>query len=316
MLVSRRLAFAMVATVLLPLGTVGGQQAAPDEYDRGTHVVLLGTGTPNADPERSGPATAVVVDGVAFIVDAGTGVVRRAAAAAERGVGPLAPRRLRYLFLTHLHSDHTLGLPDLALTPWVLEREEPLTIYGPSGTAAMVDHMLAAFAADVRRRIEGLQPQNATGHTADVHAIAPGLVYRDSSVTVTAFAVDHEAWPEAYGFRFETAHGVVVISGDARPSETVVTACDGCDILVHEVYSDAGFARRTPEWQRYHAQAHTSASQLAALAARAQPRLLVLTHQLFWGTSEEDLLEEVRAGYDGRVVSGQDLDVFTLGREP
>jgi ribonuclease BN (tRNA processing enzyme) len=316
MLVNRQLACAVVVTVLLPWGSAGGQQATPNEYDRGTHVVLLGTGTPNADPERSGPATAVVVDGVAFIVDAGTGVVRRAAAAADQGVGALRPRRLRHLFLTHLHSDHTLGLPDLLLTPWVLEREEPLTVYGPAGTAAMVEHMLAAFDADIRRRVDGLQPQNATGHEALVHPIAPGVVHRDSSVTVTAFAVDHEEWPESFGFRFETADGVVVISGDARPSESVVAACDGCDVLVHEVYSDAGFARRTPVWQRYHARAHTSASELATLASRARPRLLVLTHQLFWGTSDDDLLEEVRAGYRGIVVSGQDLDIFTVQREP
>lgn len=303
--------------VLLPWGVARAQDVETGRnYDRGTHVVLLGTGTPNADPDRSGPATAVVVDGVAFIVDAGVGVVRRASAAARLGVKSLAPRRLSHLFLTHLHSDHTLGLPDLLLTPWVLERDAPLSIYGPTGTAPMVEHLLQAYRADISRRIDGLQPQNPTGYRANVREIAPGVVYRDSTVTVTAFAVDHEEWPEAFGFRFETAAGVVVISGDARPMESVVAACDGCDILVHEVYSDAGFARRTPDWQRYHAKAHTSASQLAALASRARPRLLILTHQLFWGTSEADLLAEVRAGYRGDVVSGQDLDVFTVSREP
>jgi ribonuclease BN (tRNA processing enzyme) len=302
---------------VVPLGVTHAQdEGTSGKYEHGTHVVLLGTGTPNADPERSGPATAVVVDGVAFIVDAGTGVVRRAAAAAGQGVGALAPRRLGHLFLTHLHSDHTLGLPDLLLTPWVLEREAPLAVYGPTGTAEMIRHVLAAYDADISRRIDGLQPQNATGHRADVREIGVGTVYRDSTVTVTAFAVDHEEWPESYGFRFETADGVVVVSGDARPSEGAVEACDGCDILVHEVYSDAGFARRTPDWQRYHAMAHTSASQLAVLASRARPRLLVLTHQLYWGTSDADLLAEVRAGYSGEVASGRDIDVFTVGEEP
>jgi ribonuclease BN (tRNA processing enzyme) len=301
---------------LLPWGAAHAQDPArPTDGGRGTYVVLLGTGTPNADPDRAGPATAVVVDGVAFIVDAGTGVVRRAAAAQRNGVPALAPKRLGHLFLTHLHSDHTLGLPDLLLTPWVLEREEPLAVYGPAGTAAMVGHLMAAYDADIRRRIDGLQPQNATGHDAHVYEIAPGVVYRDSTVTVTAFAVDHEEWPEAFGFRFETGDGVVVISGDARPTESVVAACDGCDILVHEVYSDAGFAQRAPDWQRYHARAHTSASQLAELAMRAHPRLLVLTHQLFWGTSEEELLAEVRAGYGGEVVSGRDLDVYRVPGE-
>ena len=284
-----------------------GNQAA------GTYLVLLGTGTPNAEPDRSGPALAVVVRGSAYLVDAGPGVVRRAAGAAARhGLAALEPGRLDRVFLTHLHSDHTVGLPDLLLTPWVMERARPLDVYGPHGTAAMIDHLVAAFEPDVRRRIDGLQPQNATGYGADVHEIGPGVIYRDSNVTVTAFTVDHEDWEEAFGFRFDTPDGAIVISGDARPSETVVWACDGCAILVHEVYSDAGFARRSAEWQAYHASAHTSATELASLANRARPDLLVLTHQLFWGTSPEDLVAEVHAGHQGRVVSGNDLDLFPL----
>ncbi|MBE0592298.1 MAG: MBL fold metallo-hydrolase [Gemmatimonadales bacterium] len=288
-------------------GTTSGSQAA------GTYLVLLGTGTPNAEPDRSGPALAVVARETAYLVDAGPGVVRRAAAAASRhGLPALEAGRLDRVFLTHLHSDHTLGLPDLLLTPWVLERARKLDVYGPHGTRPMIDHLLAAYDADVRRRIDGLQPQFPDGYGADVHEIEPGVIYRDSNVTVTAFAVDHEEWPQAFGFRFDTPDGVIVISGDARPSASVVQACDRCDILVHEVYSDAGFARRSAEWRAYHASAHTSASELAGLASRAQPGLLVLTHQLSWGTSPEDLVAEVRAGYQGRVVSGYDLDLFHL----
>lgn len=282
----------------------------PPDTVRGTQVVLLGTGTPNADPDRSGPAVAVVVNGTSYLVDAGAGVVRRAAAAAARGLPALAPPRLARVFLTHLHSDHTVGLPDLMLTPWVLERERPLDVYGPAGTEQMVEHLLAAYDADIRRRIEGLQPQNATGWRALPHVVTPGVVYTDSNVTVTAVAVPHEEWPEAFAYRFETADRVVVISGDTRATDAIVEACAGCDVLVHEVYSDAGFARREPEWQRYHAQAHTSASALADLAGRARPRLLVLYHQLLWGTTPEDLLREVRRGYHGTVVFGNDLDVF------
>ncbi|MDH3457269.1 MAG: MBL fold metallo-hydrolase [Gemmatimonadota bacterium] len=280
------------------------------DYNRGTHLVLLGTGTPNADPERSGAAVAVVVNGAAYLVDAGPGVVRRAAAAANRGITALDVKRLERVFITHLHSDHTLGLPDLIFTPWVLERERPLEAYGPAGLAAMVDHLQVAYHADVQRRIEGSQPQNSTGHHVNVHPIVTGEVYRDSNVTVTAFPVDHEEWSEAYGYRFETADRVIVVSGDARPSESVVDACSGCDVLVHEVYSDAGFARRSAEWQRYHAAAHTSASELGKLAARARPKLLVLYHQLFWGTDPEDLVAEVKQYFDGPIASGNDLDVF------
>jgi ribonuclease Z len=142
------------------------------------------------------------------------------------------------------------------------------------------------------------------------HPVAAGEVYRDDNVGVTAFPVEHEEWPEAWGFRFETADAVIVVSGDTRPSQSVVEACSGCDLLVHEVYSDGGFARREPEWQRYHASAHTSASELAALATRARPVTLVLYHQLLWGSTPEELVAEVKAGYAGRVVYGRDLDVF------
>jgi ribonuclease BN (tRNA processing enzyme) len=296
--------------VALLLAAAGGASASAAQAPSPMRVVLLGTGTPNADPERSGPAVAVVVNGAAYLVDAGPGVVRRAAAAARNGITALEGRNLDRVFLTHLHSDHTLGLPDLMLTPWVLERARPLEVYGPAGTEAMTAHLLEAYAADIERRTRGFQPHNDTGWRVVAHEIGSGVVYRDSNVTVTAFAVLHEEWPQAFGFRFATADRVIVISGDARPSESVVEACAGCDVLVHEVYSDAGFARRPAEWQRYHVQAHTSATELAALATRARPKLLVLYHQLFWGTDPDSLVTEVRAQYSGSVVSGRDLEVF------
>ena len=128
----------------------------------GTLVVLLGTGTPNADPERSGPAVAVVVNDRAYLVDFGPGVVRRAAAAAKQGIATLSPERIATAFLTHLHSDHTTGYADLILTPWVLGRSAPLQVYGPSGLRDMTDHLLAAYRADIRERIDGLAPHLVT----------------------------------------------------------------------------------------------------------------------------------------------------------
>ena len=192
----------------------------------------------------------------------------------------------------------------------VLERDGPLEAYGPRGLEEMAAHLIAAYEEDIRNRVHGLQPQNPTGVQVHVHEVQPGEVYRDSNVFVTAFPVEHESWEEAYGYRFETADRVIVVSGDTRPTETVIAACDGCDVLVHEVYSDAGFARRSPDWQRYHAAAHTSASELARIATRARPKLLVLYHQLLWGSTAEQLVGEIAAHYDGRVVFGNDLDVF------
>lgn len=276
-----------------------------------TRVVLLGTGTPNPEPDRSGPAVAVVVGNAAYLVDAGPGVVRRAEAARRLGISALAQPNLTAVFLTHLHSDHTLGLPDLIFSPWVLERTAPLRVFGPRGTAAMVRHIQEAWAEDVRIRLDGWQPQNPTGYRAVAREIDSGLVHADSNVRVYAFRVSHGSVPDAFAYRFETADRVVVVSGDTRSTEGMVEACRGCDVLVHEVYSDAGFARLPPEWQRYHAAFHTSARALGELATRARPGLLVLYHQLSWGGVPLDSITgEVRRAFAGRVVFGRDLEVY------
>lgn len=306
---NRAVGLALAAAAILGCGPAGAQEPPR------TRVVLLGTGTPNAVPERSGPAVAVVVDDRAYLVDAGPGVVRRAAAAArDLGVEALAVQGLDRVFLTHLHSDHTLGLPDLLFSPWVLDRPESLAVWGPPGTADMMRHIEAAWDRDVRIRTDGLEPReaNADAWRAEVTEVAAGgLVYEDELVRVFAVPVIHGSWEHAWGYRFEGPDRTVVVSGDAAPSEALVAACDGCDVLVHEVYSDAGFRTRPPEWQRYHAAFHTSATELADLAGRARPGLLVLYHQLYWGVDDETLLGEVvGAGYTGRVVSGRDLEIW------
>src|ERR1041384_1606683 len=265
------LAILLLLSSLARLGSASGTSQVPEHEPSDKHstqIVLLGTGTPNADPDRSGPSVAIVVNDTPYLVDFGPGVVRRAAAAYRKGIKGLEVKKLNRAFVTHLHSDHTAGYPDLILTPWVLERTDPLEVFGPKGIKAMTEHL------------------------------------------VKAFRVDHGSWPEAYGYRFETGDRTIVISGDSRPSKSVIENCNGCDVLIHEVYSEAGFARRPPEWQKYHSRYHTSSGELAQIATRARPGLLVLYHQLFWGTSEEDLLREIRTHYSGRVVSGHDLDVY------
>jgi len=275
-----------------------------------TQVVLLGTGTPNADPERSGPAVAIVVNDTPYVIDCGPGVVRRAATAARKGVKGLAVEKLRRLFITHLHSDHTAGLPDFIFTPAVLERDAPLEIYGPPGVKKMTDHILKAYAEDINIRLRGLEPSKPRGYVVNVHEIKTGVIYRDENVTVKVFPVKHGSWKHALGFRFETPDRTIVISGDCALSESVIEACNGCDVLIHEVYSTAGFARRPPEWRRYHSNFHTSSKELAGIAAKAQPKLLVLYHQLLWGTTPDQLLAEIKEGYSGVVVSGNDLDIY------
>jgi ribonuclease Z len=283
-----------------------------------TQVVMLGTGTPIPDPDRSGPAVAIVVDTVAYLFDAGAGVVRRAAAAGRNGIKPFAATvaggqpspRFDRLFLTHLHSDHTLGLADAISTPWIQGRTQPLDVYGPPGTKHLFESILDAYSEDIQERSKAFGATSATGWSAIAHEIAEGIVFKDSRVTVTAFAVPHADWKYAFGYRIQTPDRTIVIGGDDRPNDAIAQQCNGCDVLIHEVYSNGGFAMVPAVLQAYHSRAHTSATQLGDIATKAKPKLLVLYHQLFFGSSDETLLSEVRSHFSGHVISAKDLDIF------
>lgn len=279
-----------------------------------TQVVILGTGTPILNPDRSGPAVAVVVNGTPYLVDFGPGVVRRAAAAArDKKITALTPANIKVVFCTHLHSDHTAGLADLYLSPAVEGRPGPLELYGPPGIAEMARHIQAAYVKDVAIRTQGLERGNAKAYKIDTHEIRPGIVYKDANVTVRAFAVAHGTWDYSFGYRFDTADRSIVISGDTAPTQAIVRACHGCDLLLHEVYSLDWFKEHSPASQKYHSHFHTSTTELARIAAEAKPKQLVLYHQLFRQTDDPDtvLIDEIRkAGYSGPVASAHDLDIY------
>jgi ribonuclease BN (tRNA processing enzyme) len=271
-----------------------------------TEVILLGTGTPYPDPASSGPATAVVVGGRMFLFDAGPGVMRRLKAANLPINGPEA------LFITHLHSDHTLGYADLILTSWVMRRRAPFPVFGPRGLRMMTHHLLAAYAEDIGIRTNGLEHEVAGGYRVNVREIRSGVVYERDGVRVTAIAVLHGAWKNAFAYRIDTPDHSIVISGDTRPSEALVKAARGVDILIHEVYSASHLVPEDrpggKDWPRYCREYHTSDVELGKLAARIQPKLLVLDHIIRMGASDEELLSGVRTGgYRGQVVIGKDL---------
>lgn len=306
-----RIALLVIALTALPGAIYPHSFESENRYQNSkTQIVILGTGNPNADPDRSGPSLAIVVNDTPYLVDFGPGVVRRAAAASRNGIKALAAKNLRVAFATHLHTDHTIGLPDLIFTPWVLERESPLELYGPPGIKKMTGNILEAYREDIHIRIDGLEPANETGYRVNVHEIKPGVVYKDQNVTVKAFVVPHGSWKHAFGYRFETADRVIVISGDTAPTLAISQECNGCDVLIHEVYSAEKFTTRPPVWQKYHSSFHTSTKELAEIAAKARPKLLILYHQLYWGASDEDLVREIEQTYKGRVVSARDLDVY------
>ena len=296
--------------LILVTAVTGLAQEKTASLSTGTQVVVLGTGTPLADPERSGPAVGVVVNGAAYLVDCGPGVVRRAAAAEKNGIKALAVDKLRIVFITHLHSDHTLGYPDLIFSPWVLGRTEGLEAYGPRGLKSMTSHLEKAWTEDVRIRQRGLEQANATGYKVKVHEIRAGVVYRDANVTVTAFPVKHGIWKEAYGYTFETRDRKIVISGDTAPTDEVVKACNGCDVLLHEVYNPHGDELQEEHWKEYFRTFHTSPAEVGEIARRARPKLLVVYHQVLEKLPEADLVEQMKKEYSGDWVSAKDLGVY------
>jgi ribonuclease BN (tRNA processing enzyme) len=320
--------FAMLLIASAAASRLPALQTAPERPMR-TKVVLLGTGTPVPDPERSGPATAIVVDDSAYLIDFGPGIVRRAKAAVlDRHIDALDPGRLKIAFVTHLHSDHTAGYSDLIFTGWTAGRRTPLEIYGPTGLQSMTEHLLQAYRIDIETRTnpEGDQRGSPDGWKVNAHEIKGGVIYRDAKVTVAAFPTKHAL--ESYGYRFDTPDRSIVISGDTSPTEEIINACNGCDVLIHEARAMEMFARLPEDRRSFGAKNHTTSEQLAALATRARPGLLIVYHAWisWWPSAEVDqsvtlttgrlhstpdvLQKEIAARYRGQFVIGRDLDVY------
>lgn len=288
-----------------------------------TQVILLGTGTPNACPDASGPAVAVIVNGQPYLIDCGPGVIRQATAAYRKGIKSLSPHLLNTLFVTHLHSDHTAGMADFILTPWVLERNEKMKIYGPKGISHMYHCIIDAYQADIDFRIHGFEKANEIGYQADIYDVSDGCVYEDENVKVEAFEVSHGTL-ECYGYKLITPDKTIVISGDTCPLDKMSQIAKNADILIHEVFYAEGLKQRTAKWQKYHASVHTSSYDLAKIALEARPQLLVTYHRIYHmdlyddsldvasevHRREDAILKEIQSLYDGPVVNGHDLDIF------
>jgi len=282
-------------------------QAAVDRRTT-TDVVLLGTGTPVPDPRTAGPSTAVVFGKRLFIFDAGAGVQRQLSKA------DLSHTSFEAVFFTHLHSDHTLGYPDLIFTSWVFGRSVPLKVFGPPGLKRMSDHLVAAFEEDIEARTKGPEHTIPNAYRVTATDVAPGLIYDSAGVRVRAIAVPHNVGIPAYAYRIDTPDRSIVISGDTGPSDVLVSWARDTDVLVHEVVNMDEVGGKFPsgaDIRAYMGATHTPADRLGQIAARAHPKLLVLTHIIPSGTNEQKMLSAVRAGgFRGRVVFGHDLDRY------
>jgi ribonuclease Z len=264
-------------------------------------LLLLGTGYPYPNPERSGPSCAVVVGEKLFIVDAGRGTVMRLAATGNPWGSVEA------VFITHLHSDHIDGLPDLFHCVWQFGNGGPFQLYGPKGTRSIADGILQFYGPDIHIRRDLTEKLSAEGAKIDAHEIQEGVVYNvPGEVKVTAFLVDHHPVEPAFGYRFDAGKHSIVITGDTRPTPNLIRYAQGADILVHEAYV-GGSSGSSTRWSIH--DYHSSAREAGEDAEKAKVKILVLTHLIPGNAPEQEFLDEAKKAFSGKIIVGRDLMV-------
>lgn len=267
-------------------------------------VTLLGTGAPPPSIERFGPSTLVEVGREKFIFDAGRGAMQRLH---QLGI---AFNEITGLFLTHHHSDHVVGFPDLWLTGWIGrpwgKRSAPLPVWGPAGTREMMEHLPKAFQVDIRVRSKSYPPE---GVALLAQEISEGSVFDKDGITISAFEVDHggEDLP-AFGYRIDYRGCAAVLSGDTTFNENLIEHARGADLLIHEVTAVAGSAAENAEQLKRISSNHTTPQQAGEIFARVEPKLAVYNHLLLFGNATaRDLIAATRQKYAGPLVVGEDL---------
>lgn len=296
------------AALLALLALVAAAPAAGREPLR---ITLLGTGNPRPSMERFGPSILVEAGETALLIDAGRGAIQRLF---QIGAGE-AVRGVDMVLLTHLHSDHVVGLPDLWLTGWVFGRDRPLPVIGPPGTSSMCDHLDRAFAFD--RKVRGDGRYAAAGAVLAARDVEPGVVHRDGGLTVTAFEVDHgDGIAPAYGYRVDWGGHAAAFSGDMRYDERFVAHAKGVDVVVMEVISVAVELERAAVTSQEAIDKiishHIGPEQAGRLFARIRPRLAVYTHIVPSPATAEDLVPPTRRTYGGPLAVGYDLMQITV----
>jgi ribonuclease Z len=273
-------------------------------------VTLLGTAPgPPVRLNQYQTTTLVEANGERLLFDCGRGVLFRLV---QAGV-PV--ESVTKLFITHLHSDHVVDIPDLLLTPWANRsaRKVPLQVWGPEGTVSMMDHLQKAFAADIHIRRDVDEKFLPEGIKVDAHDIEQGVIYKANGVTVTAFTVDHGPVKPSFGYRVDFDGHSVALSGDTRPSDNLVQFSKGVDVLIHETldpdrFNSAAF-QQTQEQRQAIINHHTKPEEAGAIFTRVKPKLAVFSH----AETSPAILEKARKTYSGPLELGEDLMVIEIG---
>jgi ribonuclease Z len=281
-------------------------------------VTLLGTGSPAPIMRRFGPGVLIQAGGKTLVIDAGRGVTQRLLQAGLR-LG-----QVDALFLTHLHSDHIVGIPDLWLTGWLeasyAQRKGPFVVYGPTGTQSLMDGLTRAYQWDIQARIAD-QKLSPASIATQVTEFKEGVIYDQGGVKVTAIEVDHgELLTPAFGFRVDYAGRTATISGDTRFSENLIRKAQGSDLVVHQVAAARPELVAIPAFKAILSH-HTQPAEAGVVFTRIKPKMAVYYHFVLLGTptipavTEKEVLEQTRKTYDGPLLIGEDLMAFDLTRD-
>ena len=273
-------------------------------------VTILGSGTPRVNIDRFSQSILIEHKNDKFLFDAGRGALLRL------NQSRILPNEIENIFFTHLHSDHILGFSDILMTGWVYHRQKPLNIFGPPGTINFVDSTIKSFEEDIKVRSLPPESLNVENLKSNIEIIYDDFTYNKNGLTIETFAVKHEPFTYAFGFKIFNSKYCMVISGDTTYSEQVIEKTKNCDLLIHEIAHASEHTLEKYPKAKGVISYHTDASQVSKIINTVKPRLTILNHVLSLdGSSDEQILNQINKNTEHKVLIAKDLMTIDLKDE-